>query len=960
MVTTNEAAAIISRGNDPQGEGFGIPAVASYSFFGGNGAFTPAQQAAVLVAMQTWSDVARISFFVDNEDPEIGFKNYRANDKSSGHTEGLHAVRNGEEFLILNPDMTVRLGFNLSANSFKFLNMGEKGMRTLIHEMGHAIGLEHPGLYNAGTDVPVVAAYREDSRQYSIMSYLKEKTTNADFYGSSNRTPGLHDIAAAQRLYGANMTTRTGETTYGFGSNAGAAFLVTGAEEEPVFTVWDAGGIDTLNFSGFDYIQFIDLAPEGFSDVGGLKKNIALAAAVDTSGRNSWDANFNPNSIANYIENAIGGSDKDTIYGNVIANQLEGRDGNDILFGFEGKDSLWGGNNDDTLHGGDDNDTLRGENGNDTLNGGAGIDDLYGGDGHDVLDGGNDGSRELMQGEAGNDDYYVWDAMDAISERVGGKDLADKVFTIRNTYSLQQSNYLQGEVENLEFIGTGNFNATGNELNNTIIGGAGNDTISGLEGEDNLQGKGGKDVLDGGTGYDTLTGGSQNDIYLLFTVSGRRYDKVVEHAGGGIDQIQVRDTGGRVRSYVMAEGVEIGAIVGAEADQFTLIGNKLANILYDDVGDNILVGGGGDDRLNGGYFYGGDVLRGGEGDDIYELDLRRGIYNYVEEAANEGHDRVILTAFHEEDEHYTDAYTLTANVEDCELLGSVDFDLYGNDANNRLFGNDYANIVSGLAGNDTLVGRLGDDVLIGGEGNDKYFLEDLIGGDGIRLTHYDDVVEDVDGGIDTVIVQTIDNLETFADGYTLTANVENGTVVGSLEFYLEGNELGNLLTGNAAANTLYGLGGNDTLKGGLGDDILIGGDGKDEYVLDDLIGGDGIRLTHYDDVVEDVDGGIDTVIVRAIDNLETFADGYTLTANVENGTVVGTLEFYLEGNELDNLLTGNAAANTLYGLGGNDTLTGGKGVDRFYFASEERFGKDVITDFDAKREVLVLSTSSGR
>jgi len=145
--------------------------------------------------------------------------------------------------------------------------------------------------------------------------------------------------------------------------------------------------------------------------------------------------------------------------------------------------------------------------------------------------------------------------------------------------------------------------------------------------------------------------------------------------------------------------------------------------------------------------------------------------------------------------------------------------------------------------------------------------------------------------------------------------------------------------------------------GGAGDDVLAGGAGKDKYFLQDLIGGDGIRLTHYDDVVEDVDGGIDTVVVTAIDNIEMFADGYTLTANVENGTVEGSLDFYLEGNELDNVLKGNAAANSLYGHGGDDTLIGGKGVDWFYFDVEESFGKDRITDFDAEKEVLVLSTN---
>ena len=77
----------------------------------------------------------------------------------------------------------------------------------------------------------------------------------------------------------------------------------------------------------------------------------------------------------------------------------------------------------------------------------------------------------------------------------------------------------------------------------------------------------------------------------------------------------------------------------------------------------------------------------------------------------------------------------------------------------------------------------------------------------------------------------------------------------------------------------------------------------------------------YDTVIETGGTGIDTVIVTALDNPDTFVstDRYTLGANIENGTIVGTLAFNLTGNALNNRLQGNVAFNVLTGGAGNDT-----------------------------------------
>ena len=204
-----------------------------------------------------------------------------------------------------------------------------------MHEIGHAIGLDHPGAYNGGNPTYAVdAGYIEDSRQYTIMSYFDASNTGA-FHGFSYAsTPLLHDIAAAQLLYGANLGTRVGNTVYGFNSNAEMQqFHITSSLEWVVFAIWDAGGIDTLDFSGFTAAGAINLHAGTFSSVGGLKGNVAIAAGAA-------------------IENAIGGSGNDKLAGNSVGNKLIGNGGVDNISGGAGNDVLGGGAGRDTMSGG--------------------------------------------------------------------------------------------------------------------------------------------------------------------------------------------------------------------------------------------------------------------------------------------------------------------------------------------------------------------------------------------------------------------------------------------------------------------------------------------------------------------------------------------------------------------------------------------------------------------------------
>lgn len=187
---------------------------------------------------------------------------------------------------------------------------GDAGCHTLIHELGHAMGLTHSGNYNGILDRSKIDSH-EDSQSHSVMSYRGERTTYANHGGFRASAPQLDDIYAYQSKYGVNHQIRKDDTTYGFNSNTGRDFLsVNTKHDKMVAAIWDGGGNDTLDFSGYSQDQKISLEEGTFSDVDGLKGNVSIAYGAT-------------------IENAKGGTGNDWLVGNAANNELRGGDGND-------------------------------------------------------------------------------------------------------------------------------------------------------------------------------------------------------------------------------------------------------------------------------------------------------------------------------------------------------------------------------------------------------------------------------------------------------------------------------------------------------------------------------------------------------------------------------------------------------------------------------------------------------
>jgi Ca2+-binding RTX toxin-like protein len=256
----------------------------------------------------------------------------------------------------------------------------------------------------------------------------------------------------------------------------------------------------------------------------------------------------------------------------------------------------------------------------------------------------------------------------------------------------------------------------------------------------------------------------------------------------------------------------------------------------------------------------------------------------------------------------------------------------GNDTIDALAGNDHLygeggnDILNGDEDNDYLDGGTGADTMSGGLGDDTYIVDQ----NNYLLASGDDVQENANAGLDTVMASS---------SYTLTANVENGELLGLAANSLVGNNLDNVLVGNGGANILLGGIGNDTLDGGEGADVLRGGASSDRYHVDNV----------GDLVVEELGAGTDEVHA---------AISYTLTANVEKLMLEG--EAYSgTGNSADNVLMGSANINALNGGDGADVingggeldyLTGGAGNDTFAFWTLEESGpysaqRDRIVDF---------------
>ena len=295
------------------------------------------QQAAAAAALGAWSSVANINAVpIQESSTDVG--DIRLAWTSSAPVETDGSTDWGWAYY---PDSVYSLGGDI------WLNTGASGATTsnwsagsynymsLIHELGHALGLKHPFEGNTVLD-PLLANHQFSVMAYDPALYSQFVDVTVTSTGRSYLvhevvpdTPMLYDIAAIQYMYGANMTYHTGNDTYTF--DPSTPFLRT---------IWDAGGNDTISIANFSAGSKIDLEQGSYSSIHIPSDSTAGVNWTKPPPAVVYDGTDNlAIAFGAVIENAIGGSGNDTLIGNSVANRLRGNGGSNIIDGGDGIDT---------------------------------------------------------------------------------------------------------------------------------------------------------------------------------------------------------------------------------------------------------------------------------------------------------------------------------------------------------------------------------------------------------------------------------------------------------------------------------------------------------------------------------------------------------------------------------------------------------------------------------------------
>jgi Ca2+-binding RTX toxin-like protein len=786
-----------------------------------------AEQFLAQSAMNAWHEVANVSFVRTSGSANITFN----------HNGTMVAVTNaGWNGLGQITSATVDISADWITNDGGARDgktgIDSYGYQTYIHEIGHALGLGHQGPYNGSATYSVNATYADDTWQYSIMSYFSQ----GNYSGSTSRyviTPQVADIYAVDAIYGAAVT-RSGDTVYGFHNTAGAIFDFSAYSPAPALTIYDSGGNDTLDCSGYSNAQTIDLHGGSFLSIGGLTNNIGIATNAT-------------------IENAIGGSGNDTLVANDLGCTLTGGGGNDTLIGGAGSDRLVGGGGTDVMSGGGGTDTFLFSTGDSSAaaNQHDRISDFVSGDHIDLsgIDAVSASSvydqfhylgAAAFDGAAGALDYFYNSTLGVtvLQGDTNGDRVADFAIDLAGNIAISAGDLYGITVSSTTFYS--------DAAANNFVGVPGADTVSYANSATGV-------IIDlvhqltwDGHVYDTLSGienaiGSNFNDTFYSNALANRFD-----GSAGIDTVSYSASSTAVIIDLIAQATWDGAVGDKLSGIENAIGSPNSDFLYGDAGNNVLDGG------NGGI----DFISGGAGSDTvsYASSVSGMIIDLAGQATWDGGSGDKLSS-----------------IENAIGSSNSDF-LYGDASNNVLDGgNGGIDFISGGAGSDTvsyagsasgmIIDLAGQATWDGGSGDTLSSIENAIGSSNSDFLYGDagnNVLDPGRGGIDFISGGAGNDTVTYASSTSAliidlagaTWDGGSGDTLSSIE-NATGSSNNDFLYGDANANVLDGGPGTDSLSGGAGNDSFVfhKGEANGDTIMDfngnGAAAGDQLRFTGY-------------------------------------------------------------------------------------------------------------------